>query len=264
MSWKIKGKSVTFGYNNVVQDGLVLNLDAGVPASYSGSGTTWYDLSFNGNNGTLENGVGFDGGNGGSLVFDGVDDYIALPYQDLLDLGTQLTICGYTKIKDLNDNQRIFASYDVTTTNTYTEGFLFYYRYPASNGLSANTLAFQYGKNTWAWNVFGSNGLTITDNNFHFVAVTASNLNTTNPTIKFYIDGNNVSGTSWTASSPQPIRYASTTDSIRIASTYTATRPSYSEVYSDIDLGGLQIYNRELSESEIQQNFDAFRGRNVI
>ena len=75
MTLRIRGSyGITFD-NNIIQDGLVLNLDAGNSLSYPGSGTTWYDLSGNGNNGTLVNGVGFDSGNGGSLVFDGVDDY---------------------------------------------------------------------------------------------------------------------------------------------------------------------------------------------
>ena len=60
----------------VVTDGLVLALDAGVSRSYPGSGTTWTDLSGNGNNGTLVNGPTFNSGNGGSIVFDGVNDYI--------------------------------------------------------------------------------------------------------------------------------------------------------------------------------------------
>jgi hypothetical protein len=59
-----------------VTNGLVLNLDAGNPASYPGTGNTWFDLSGNGNNGTLINGVGFDSANGGALSLDGVDDYI--------------------------------------------------------------------------------------------------------------------------------------------------------------------------------------------
>jgi hypothetical protein len=58
----------------IVQNGLVLNLDAAVDASYSG-GTTWRDLE-GGNNGTLTNGPTFDAGNGGSIVFDGSDDYV--------------------------------------------------------------------------------------------------------------------------------------------------------------------------------------------
>ena len=60
----------------VVQSGLVLNLDAGVSSSYSGSGTTWTDLSGNGNNGTLTNGPTYSSGNLGSLSFDGGDDYV--------------------------------------------------------------------------------------------------------------------------------------------------------------------------------------------
>ena len=55
---------------------IVLNLDAGNTASYSGTGTLWTDLSIYGNNGTLINGPAFDSANDGSIVFDGVDDYV--------------------------------------------------------------------------------------------------------------------------------------------------------------------------------------------
>jgi hypothetical protein len=55
----------------IVTDGLVLALDAANPKSYPGSGTTWSDLSGNGNNGSLINGPTFDSGNNGSIVFDG-------------------------------------------------------------------------------------------------------------------------------------------------------------------------------------------------
>ena len=62
-------------YNNIVTNGLVLNLDAGFTPSYPTTGTTWYDNSPSGNNGTLINGPIFDSANGGSILFDGVDDY---------------------------------------------------------------------------------------------------------------------------------------------------------------------------------------------
>jgi hypothetical protein len=69
--------SETFlGESSIVTDGLILNLDAGNSASYSGIGTTWYDLSGNNYNGTLINGISYDSANGGSLVFDGIDDYV--------------------------------------------------------------------------------------------------------------------------------------------------------------------------------------------
>jgi hypothetical protein len=60
---------------NIVTDGLVLNLDAGLVGSYPTTGTTWYDISGGGNNSTLTNGPGFD--SNGAIVFDGVDDYVA-------------------------------------------------------------------------------------------------------------------------------------------------------------------------------------------
>lgn len=52
---------------SVIADGLLLNLDAGKTASYSGTGTTWNDISGNGNNGTL-NGAVFTTTNGGKSV----------------------------------------------------------------------------------------------------------------------------------------------------------------------------------------------------
>jgi hypothetical protein len=61
---------------NIITDGLVLALDAANTKSYPGSGTTWYDLSGNGNNGTLTNGPTFDSENQGSIVFDGTNDYV--------------------------------------------------------------------------------------------------------------------------------------------------------------------------------------------
>ena len=69
-----------FQGQQIVTSGLVLNLDAANKDSYPGTGTTWYDLSGNGNNGTLLNGVGFNPyQNGGTLTFDGVDDYVSIP-----------------------------------------------------------------------------------------------------------------------------------------------------------------------------------------
>jgi hypothetical protein len=70
---------------NVVTSGLVLALDAANTKSYPGSGTTWSDLSGNGNTGTLTNGPTFNSANGGSIAFDGIDDYTNL------GLVTQLT-----------------------------------------------------------------------------------------------------------------------------------------------------------------------------
>ena len=71
-----------------VTDNLVLSLDAANIKSYIGSGTTWSDLSGNGNNGTLTNGPTFTGSFGGSIVFDGTNDYISIGSQNIVGTGT--------------------------------------------------------------------------------------------------------------------------------------------------------------------------------
>ena len=75
MSWR-KFEVGVYAGPDVSESGLVLALDAANSKSYPGSGTTWTDLSGRGNNGTLVNGVGYNGSNLGSLVFDGVNDYV--------------------------------------------------------------------------------------------------------------------------------------------------------------------------------------------
>lgn len=67
----------------IVTDGLVLCLDAASKRSYPGTGTVWTDL-VGANNGTLTNGPTFDADNGGSIVFDGSNDYVVTNDSDLL------------------------------------------------------------------------------------------------------------------------------------------------------------------------------------
>ena len=68
-----------FAGPNGIVDGLVLALDAGNTKSYPGSGTTWTDLSGNSNTGTLTNGPTYSSADGGSIVFDGTNDYVTVP-----------------------------------------------------------------------------------------------------------------------------------------------------------------------------------------
>ena len=63
-------------YPPIVTNGLVLNLDAGFTPSYPTTGTTWYDVSSGGCNGTLINGTTYSSDGGGSIVFDGADDRV--------------------------------------------------------------------------------------------------------------------------------------------------------------------------------------------
>lgn len=82
----------TYGGSNIVTNGLILNLDAGNTKSYPGSGTIWYDRSGNNYTGSLVNGPTFSSANGGSIVFDGVDDYATVPNLIRVGLGFSGTI----------------------------------------------------------------------------------------------------------------------------------------------------------------------------
>ena len=73
--------SSKYKYNvseNIVTDGLVLNYDAANPNSYAGTGITINNLSGIGNTGVLTNGPTFSQLNGGTISFDGSNDYIQI------------------------------------------------------------------------------------------------------------------------------------------------------------------------------------------
>ena len=106
-------------YENIVTDGLVLNLDAGYIPSYPQSGTTWYDLSGNGNDGTLINGTTFSGG---SMVFDGVDDTISIPYNTIMDPTEGITLEAWIYPEDLTTirYQEIFRKEKTTARQLFS------------------------------------------------------------------------------------------------------------------------------------------------
>jgi hypothetical protein len=67
--------AVNRNYENIVTRGLIMSLDAGFTPSYPLSGTSWTDMSFSGNSGTLVNGPTYNSSNGGTIVFDGTNEY---------------------------------------------------------------------------------------------------------------------------------------------------------------------------------------------
>lgn len=62
----------------IVTNGLVFCVDAADKNSYIGTGTTWNDIGGQGYTGALTNGPTFSNVGGGSIVFDGTDDYITV------------------------------------------------------------------------------------------------------------------------------------------------------------------------------------------
>jgi hypothetical protein len=85
----------------IVTDGLVLSLDAADQNSYPGSGTVWNDLSGNNNTGSLTNGPTFSGANGGSLVFNGSNQYANLGNPNSLNIPGSITIESWVYPTDI-------------------------------------------------------------------------------------------------------------------------------------------------------------------
>ena len=92
-------------YNSrIVTDGLVLCLDAGNKKSYPDSGDIWTDLSGNGNNGTLVNTPTYSSANGGTLVFDGTNQYVSTTFATTA--GQAVTYAGW-----VYDTQTVDGTY---------------------------------------------------------------------------------------------------------------------------------------------------------
>jgi hypothetical protein len=105
------------GVPQIVTNGLILNLDAGNTLSYSGSGTTWSDLSGGGNDGTLINGAGYTSNYSGGITFDGVNDYVGLG-QTLKLNDSDITYDLWFKVNsNIDVYNSVFAQADVNLSN---------------------------------------------------------------------------------------------------------------------------------------------------
>jgi hypothetical protein len=118
-------------YPSIVTDGLVLIWDASFTPSYPGVGTTIYDISGNGNNGTLYNGVGYSTNSGGVLTFDGSDDYVLSSTPNLTS--TNYTVMGAARysggvrgrmITNAATNNWLMGQWNNSTENYYAEGWV--------------------------------------------------------------------------------------------------------------------------------------------
>lgn len=66
----------TLNYKSIVTRGLSIHFDASAKDSYPETGTSWYDL-VKSSTGTLTNGPTYSSSNGGSILFDGVNDRVS-------------------------------------------------------------------------------------------------------------------------------------------------------------------------------------------
>lgn len=112
-------------YNpSVVTTNLSLYLDAGNTRSYPGSGSSWNDLSGNGNTATLVNSPSFSSSNGGRLSFNGTNTYCTIPSSsNLLTFGTgAFSVSFWIYLNNINSNHTILTNY-----SSYNSGFSTYF-----------------------------------------------------------------------------------------------------------------------------------------
>ena len=232
-------------YNSrIITDGLVLCLDAANSKSYPGSGTTWTDLSGNGRNGTLTNGVGYSASNGGALVFDGVNDYVDLGNPSSLDI-TQ----AITHILWINPISNYASSYNGIFTKANTG---------SSGGSLSNTLIYigpggiytvQYGKSDGA----PGNGVTNTISAYNQWVCYASTYDGANVTL--YKNGVQVNQVAQTGA----IYNTNQNTGVKLGTDGRYNLDGGRQYNGNI--AQVSVYNRALSAAEVSQNYNALKSR---
>ena len=215
----------------VVTDGLVLCLDAASRESYPGSGNVWRDLAGS-NNGALTNGPTFSNANAGSIVFDGVDDYVqctfANPFAE--------TIIVWARSATTNWN-----TYGWVSSSRRQNGHIFHC------GLGSRYMA-HYILDSSA-NYYGIGSYLVDDITIPHMYVMTTNGSNSHMT---YLDNgilkNNFTTSITRTSSPTSVSW-------RLGEDDTLGRFGNGNIYSCLR------YNRALSQSEIQQNYNATKGR---
>ena len=216
-------------YNpRIVTDGLALCLDAGNTKSYPRSGTSWTDLSGNNRNGTLTNGPTYSSDVGGSIVFDGTDDFVQC--SGSLTVTAATFVCWIRR----NGSQGLYDGI-LFSRGTSVTGMLFF---------SSDQLGYTWNNavNTYNW----ASGLTVPDLTWCMVAVSVTSTTAT----AYLCQASGINTATNTVSHTSTVL-----DDIKLAFDDATAR------YFTGNLAIAQLYNRALSAEEIQQNFNATRGR---
>jgi hypothetical protein len=210
----------------IVRDSsLVLELDAADKNSYPGSGTVWRDLSGNNKSGSLTNGPTFSSDGGGSIVFDGTNDYI----------NTSLNI-------DANPNTICAWCYPTAITSTNGYGVVLTDNGGWDKGFEINNSLWQIHTG----NNIVSTGVLATVNAWQHGC-----LSYTNSATKFYVNGVLI----WTGAAP----VASAGSNVEIGRANYLGGAGSRFFVGRISI--VNIYNRELSSTEITQNYNEQKSR---
>lgn len=213
-------------YNtSIVRDGLVLHLDAANVKSYPGSGTVWKDLSGNGNNGTLVNGVGYNSDNKGAMVFDGSNDNITTNYTPVSGTSPRtISLCFFAN----GAQNRNLLGYGSASEGQMWDILLYNGTVGIHLYASTNEAGIAYSPYRWQHVTFTYNS----------------------GTIQSYMDGE------YKNSYYSPSINTGTAYNLNIG---RGVFGSYYWFNGKISL--IQIYNRALLPAEIKRNFEATRGR---
>lgn len=238
---------------DIVNDGLVLHLDAANSRSYPGSGSTWYDLSGKNRHATFQTSIGYNQSNNGCMDFS-IGNYATIPHDaeissQVFGSSTNFTLSAWVNIRQYINYacflQKSFAgSYSNTTCGLWAE--------------DPNELRFVIGSNTSSNPTGGSTAVTFnaTPNTwYHMVGVG----NGTNAIL--YINGQNVGSVLFSG-----VTQTRTENVAPIAiGTRSATLGGDGSILNPPQLDGLvsslSVYNRGLSQQEVRQNFEAQRSR---
>lgn len=216
--------------NSIVTDGLSYCLDAGNELSYSGSGTSSIDLASN-LVGTLTNGPTFDSSNGGSFVFDGSDDGIQVSHDSAIAFTSALTNEVWFKLDSFpsgSNRYTLCTKYTSYYMNVYNQRISVYTYW--SNGSRQNS-------------AYTDSTSTLSLNTWHQAVFTES----TSGLRKIYIDG-------------QLDKTEQKEASIWPAQNLLYVGGSGGR-FLDGRIARVNLYNREISASEVLQNYNALKNR---
>ena len=230
-------KGIDYDYKVYTTDNCVDSgaYQLGTVNSFDFGGTTWTDLSGNGNNGTLVNGVGFTVDDGGSLEFDGVNDYVI----SNVTTDTRNKTYSIWCIVPTSGEQQVFSIGNASYT---TIGLTFNSNREGNSQAVATSGLYGVASNTGSYGL--ASGLEV--ESFHnFTLTTDSSGNLT----ALYINGQS-----------QPSRTQLSRVWIYEETFRLSIRGDNNYPYSK-KIAQALIYNRALTAQEIQQNFIATRSR---
>lgn len=223
---------MAFNYSpKIVTDGLVLCLDAANPRSYASGSTSWLDLSRSQNNGSLVNGPTFNSANGGSIVFDGVDDYC---FMTGFSTANFMTLCCWFRTSVQQNNKYVVAFGKNLTGN---------------NGFDLTFQDIQIGSYIATTGAGGGANLYTTtyyDNQWHNLVTSYDG-----SAAKTYYDGVLVA----TRSGMSGNLDIEATKRLNIGSWVN------NGVNANCRISSVIIYNRALLSQEVLQNYNALKGR---